>query len=119
MPKEAIYAEVMLSEVQEFISALFGALLRFYQPVVKHDDLDDITEDLVAIVTSLTIGKELSPWLLKLCQLSSRSDEVMLQDVIKKYGQALPEQIGIGEYFTLNGSSKLFGILTEVEQQVK
>ena len=30
VPKEAIYAEVILAEVQEFISALFGALLRFY-----------------------------------------------------------------------------------------
>ena len=75
---EAIYAEVILSEVQEFISALYGTLLRFYLPVVKYDELDDLTEDLIELVTSLTINKELSPWLLKLCRLSSREDEALL-----------------------------------------
>ena len=61
LPKEAIYAEVVLSEVQEFLSTLYGTLLRFYLPVVRHDDLDDLTEDLVAMVTSMTIDKDLSP----------------------------------------------------------
>lgn len=35
---------------------LYGALLRFYLPVVKISDLDEMTEDLIELVTSLTIG---------------------------------------------------------------
>ena len=52
LPPEAIYAEVLLSLVQEFISSLYGALLRFYLPVIKIDTLDEMTEDLVELVTS-------------------------------------------------------------------
>ena len=94
---------------------LFGAVLRFYEPVVKHYDLDELTEDLVAIATSLTIDKELSPWLLKLCRLSSRSDEAMLSDAVTKHNETLVEQIGISEYFTCNQSSKLVAIMREVQ----
>ena len=80
LPPEAIYAEVLLSLVQEFISSLYGALLRFYLPVVKFETLDEMTEDLVELVTSLTINETLSPWLLKLCRLSSREDEALLEN---------------------------------------
>ena len=91
MPPEAVYAEVILSEVQEFISAMYGTLLRFYLPVVKFDDLDELTEDLVELATSLTINETLSPWLLKLCRLSSREDEALLKRKIEEYGKLLPE----------------------------
>ena len=90
-PKEAIYAEVILTEVEEFIAALYGALLRFYEPVVKNDELDELTEDLINMATSLTIGKELSPWLLKLCRLSTREDEALLNNVIRQHTVTLPE----------------------------
>ena len=83
LPPEAIYAEVILSEVQEFISALYGTLLRFYLPAVKYDELDDLTEELVELVTSLTINQTLSPWLLKLCRLSSREDELLLKEKLE------------------------------------
>ena len=69
---------MLLSLVQEFISSLYGALLRFYLPVIKIDTLDEMTEDLVELVTSYTINEQLSPWLLKLCRLSSREDEHLL-----------------------------------------
>ena len=35
-----------------------------------------------------------------------------------KYENLLPEQIGIGEYFTCNGSSKLNSIFNEVQNQI-
>ena len=59
---------------------MYGTLLRFYMPVVKHDELDELAEDLIEIITSLTINKELSPWLLKVCRLSSREDEAILKE---------------------------------------
>ena len=78
LPPEAVYAEVILNEVQEFISTLFGTMLRFYLPVIKYDDIDDMQEDLIELVTSLTINETLSPWLMKICRLSSREDEAFL-----------------------------------------
>ena len=73
---------MILSVVQEFISVMYGTLLRFYVPAVLFDDLDDLTEDLIELVTSLTIDETLSPWLIKLCRLSSREDEALLEDKI-------------------------------------
>ena len=93
-------------------------MLRFYEPVVKFEILDELTEDLIAIVTSLTIGKELSPWLLKLCRLSQRTDEALLTTAFEKFSDVVTEQVEIGEYFTCNYSSKLIAILKQVSSQV-
>ena len=108
---------MILSEVQEFISAMYGTLLRFYLPVVEPSLMDELTEDLIELVTSLTINEKLSPWLLKLCRLSSREDEALLSSKIKQFSGLLPEQVGIGEFFTCNSSSKLVSILTQIEQE--
>ena len=56
--------------------------------------------------------------MLKLCRLSSREDEYQLSNLMAKYENLLPEQIGIGEYFTCNGSSKLNSIFNEVQNQI-
>ena len=98
---------------------LYGALLRFYLPVVKISALDEMTEDLIELVTSLTIGEQLSPWLLRLCRLSQREDEQLLQEKLKELGSLLPEQVGIGEFFTLNDSSRLIGMLKEVKNELQ
>ena len=42
---EAIFSEVILAEVQEFISTMYGAVLRFYLPVLKWELLEDFAED--------------------------------------------------------------------------
>ena len=68
-------AEIILLEVQEFISMMYGTFLRYYLPILKIDVLDEMSEDLIEIITSLTINGELSKWLLKLCRLSTREEE--------------------------------------------
>ena len=64
---------------------MYGTLLRFYLPVLKFDQLDEMSEDLVEIITSLTINGELSEWLLKLCRLSTREEEDILRQKYKEY----------------------------------
>lgn len=75
---EAIYAEVILDEVNDFLSMLYDAVHFFYLPVVAEEFLCDTSEDLIEIVTSLVINKDLSPWLIKLCRLSTREEESVL-----------------------------------------
>ena len=72
-----------------------------------------MAEDLIEIVTSLTINGELSDWLLKLCRLSTREEEVILKQKYFKFRQLLPEQIGVESYFTLNKSSRIMKMLEE------
>lgn len=109
---------MILSEVQDFISALFGSLFRFYEPVVGAELLDEMEEDLIEMATSMTINERLSPWLLKLCRLSQREDEKLLKAKLCQFSGLLPEQLGVGEYFTCNQSSRLFTLLKEVRQRV-
>ena len=77
-----------------------------------------MTEDLVELVTSLTINETLSPWLLKLCRMSSREDEVFLEEKLSQFNSLFPEQVGIGQFFTLNSSSKLPKMLEEITKEV-
>ena len=70
---------------------MYGTLLRFYLPVLKFDQLDEMSEDLIEIITSLTINGELSKWLLKLCRLSTREEESILKQKYKEYGYIAPE----------------------------
>lgn len=111
---EAIYAEVILDQVNDFLSMLYDAVHFFYLPVVAEELLCDTSEDLIEIVTSLVINKDLSPWLIKLCRLSTREEEAILTTQLAEFGSLAPEQVSIGQYFTLNQSSKLFSVLREV-----
>ena len=85
MVGEQVFAEVFLLEVQEFISCLYGTIVRFYMPAVNFEILEDLTEDLIEIATSLTINHKLSPWLMKLCRLATREDERLLVEKIYQY----------------------------------
>ena len=39
---------------------LYGCIVRFYIPVVKYNELHEMREDLIELLTSLTIKGELS-----------------------------------------------------------
>ena len=70
---------------------MYGTLLRFYLPIVDYEMLEEMEEDLVELVTSMTINESLSPWLVKLCRLSGRKDEALLARKIKLFSGLLPE----------------------------
>ena len=60
MPQEAKYAEIVIAEIKKLICMLYGSLVRFYIPVVKYNDLHEMREDLIELLTSLTMKGELS-----------------------------------------------------------
>lgn len=74
-PPEIIFGEVVLMEVNDFISMMYATLVRFYLPVVPLDDLEDLTQDLIEIATSMTIDASLSNWLIKMCRLTLSEEE--------------------------------------------
>lgn len=118
MPGEQVFAEVILLEVQEFISCLYGTIVRFYMPSVNFEILEDLTEDLIEIATSMTINSKLSPWLMKLCRLATREDERLLTEKIYKFDFLQPENLGITNFFTCNKSSKLVQMLAEISKNL-
>ncbi len=46
------------------ICMLYGTLVRFYIPVLKYDDLQEMREDLIELLTSLTVSGDLSKLIL-------------------------------------------------------
>ncbi len=64
LPPEIQFAEVVLAEIKKFICILYGTLIRFYLPVLKFEDLHEMREDLIELLTSATVKGELSKLLL-------------------------------------------------------
>lgn len=64
LPQEAKFAEVVIAEVKKLVCMLYGTLIRFYIPVLKYEDLHDMREDLIELLTSLTVRGDLSKLLL-------------------------------------------------------
>ena len=64
LPEEVKFAEIVLSEVKKLICILYGTLIRFYTPVLKFEDMHEMREDLIELLTSLTVRGEMSKLLL-------------------------------------------------------
>ena len=62
---------------------LYGALVRFYLPVISLSDLEELREDLIETVTSRLVSGELGDACLKLCRLSTRVEEIQLAEKYK------------------------------------
>lgn len=99
---EGRYAEIAISEVKKFISILFGVLFRFYMPVVKFQDLQDMKDDLIEVCTSATVSGELSELLVKLCRMVTQFEEEEMAKKFEEFKDLTPELIGISDLFTLN-----------------
>lgn len=73
--EEIRYAEIAISEVKKLICILYGTVVRFYLPVLKFEDLHEMREDLIEVLTSLTIKDEMSKIIIYLCRMSSKIEE--------------------------------------------
>ena len=75
LPLEFVFADVILMEVKEFIQTVYATLVRFYQPVIQFEILEEMSQDLFEISTSMVVNRELSPHLVKLLRLQTRYEE--------------------------------------------
>ena len=50
-------------------------MIRFYLPVLKFEDLHEMREDIIELLTSATVKGELSKLLLELCRLVTYDEE--------------------------------------------
>jgi len=60
LSEEVRYAEIAISEIKKLICVLYGTLVRFYLPVIKFSDLHELREDLIELLTSVTVRGEMS-----------------------------------------------------------
>jgi hypothetical protein len=116
VPQEAKFAEVVISEIKKLVCMLYGTLIRFYIPVMRYEDLNEMKEDLIELLTSLCVRGDLSNLILQLCRLGTKDDEVTLSQKFQELKSIRPERIGIDRLFTLNDSSKLIDMFAEQEK---
>eukprot|EP00347_Sterkiella_histriomuscorum_P002127 403369366 len=119
LPKEVQYAEIVLAEVKKLICILYGTLIRFYIPVMRFEDLHEMREDLIELLTSLTVRGDLSKLLLQLCKLVTNEEEIILTSKFQDLKNVRPEDIGINKLFTLNESSYLMELFEKQEQEMQ
>ncbi|TNV86456.1 hypothetical protein FGO68_gene10367 [Halteria grandinella] len=102
LPQEIKFAEIVIAELKKLICLLYGTLIRFYIPVMRYEDLNDMKEDLIELLTSLTIKGELSKTVLQLCRLSTKEDEVILAQKFQELKSVKTGWIGIDKLFRLD-----------------
>ena len=113
LPQEAKYAEIVIAEIKKFICMMYGTIVRFYIPVLKYNDLHEMREDMIELLTSLTVKGELSKLILQLCRLGTKEDEQTLSQKFQELASIKPERVGIDRLFTLNDSSKLLDMFSK------
>lgn len=113
LPSEVVFAEVLLLEIQQAVGILYGALVRFYLPVISLNDLEELREDLIETVTSNLVSGALADACLKLCRLSTREEEIQLTEKYATFGNLHPEQLGLPSFFTLNKTSHLARVIDD------
>lgn len=69
---------------------------------MRFDDLHEMKEDIIELLTSLTVRGDLSKLLLQLCRLSTLEEEQILAQKFTDMSKIKPEEIGIGKLFRLN-----------------
>ena len=74
-------------------------------------------EDMIELLTSLTVKGELSKLILQLCRLGTKDDEQTLSQKFQELATIKPERVGIDRLFTLNDSSKLLDMFAKQEEQ--
>lgn len=63
-------ANKALNEVKEFISMLFGTCIRFYNTLLVYQELTDMTEDIIAKLTTVLFhNKGMTELVLQLCNI--------------------------------------------------
>lgn len=107
------FAEIVISEVKKLVCILYGTLIRFYIPVMKFEDLHELREDLIELLTSITVRGDLSKMLLQLCRIITRDEEQGLCARFIEHSKVKPETIGIDRLFTLNESSTLLDLFND------
>ena len=69
-------AEDSIFEVNHFLSILYGTMVRFYNTVVKWQDLDFMKEDIIEILTSkLFANEKFSSLMMELSRFVTFEDE--------------------------------------------
>ena len=100
-------------EVNDFISIMYATLVRFYLPAIQIEDLEEITQDLIELATSLSIDGALSHWLIKMCRMTLKDEEQQLRAKLRDLKDIKIEQIGINSMFTCNETSRLMVMLKD------
>ena len=113
LSEEQRYSEIAISEVKKLVCILYGTLIRFYLPVMKFQDLHEMREDIIELLTSITVKGEMSSLLLQLCRICTREEESMLMAKYTEFIKVKPEQIGIDSLFRCNEASKLIDLFKE------
>jgi hypothetical protein len=60
LPQEAKYAEIVIAEIKKLICMLYGSIVRFYIPVMRYEDMIEMREDLIEMLTSVCVHGDLS-----------------------------------------------------------
>ena len=102
--------EQALNEIKEFISILYGTCIRFYNTLLVHSELKEMSEDLIEkITTMLFYNTGLTELVVELCKISTQDDERKFTQRLREgvEHEITPKKLNVDKHFTLDESSAI------------
>ena len=100
-----VMSEKVIGDLKEFLRIMLGTIIRFYTPVVKFEELNEMKEDLIETTTSLIVNGKVYHIVFSFCQLETLDKQKKLIAKYKEFLHIRPEELGIDSFFTLNNAS--------------
>ena len=92
---------------------MYGAVVRFYNTLLKLNVLDTMKEDLIELITKLVFNEQMSTIVTSLCMMCTKDEERSFQFKLHELSSVTPDLIGLSQYFTLDETSKIRDIFEQ------
>ena len=114
-----VMSEKVIGDLKEFLRIMLGTIIRFYSPVLRFEELNEMKEDLIETTTSLLVNGKVYLIVFSFCQLETLDKQKRLVSKYKEFLHIRPEELGIDRYFTLNATSCIKEVRDDLLQERK
>ena len=114
-----VMSEKVIGDIKEFLRIMLGTIIRFYSPVIRFEELNEMKEDLIETTTSLIVNGKVYLIVFSFCQLETLDKQKRLVAKYKEFLHIKPEELGIDRFFTLNSNSSIRDVREELIEKRK
>lgn len=109
----------VVGDIKIFIKVLLSAVISFYEPVIKQNELNLMKEDLVETITNLVLSNDVYKIMFSFFRLEFAKLEENLKDRYREFKNITPGEWRVNEYFRMDHTSPILKIYQDIVQREK
>lgn len=74
---------------------MYGAIIRFYNTIIKLKILESMKEDIIDLITKMVFTEQMSTMMTAMCRMCSKDDEVTFVAKLSELSIVRPNLIGL------------------------